>query len=426
MLEAELTVMAKRIIRITSDGKVSIQPLLLSLFCFLSFLAPLYSQQITQAEFSKKLERAYSQDDKMLAVSLIKDHRLLVKPFVNDFITGVINQELGGKTGKSRQTYSIAEKAAKDFEHIFGEKSLSIGTEYLKIWSKKQKTNKITADSLYVLGTSMRTNPQHRETAIGYYLQALDLYKEIGDERGEAEVLGGMGLIYSSIEINKSLQYYEEALTKREKVDDRQLVGNTLNSLGFVYLKLNNFSQAIFFYDKAEKLRKEINDSINLIKTKTSKAEVYLKQGELLKDTGKYPESLESLEKALVLNKSLNNNQGISEDLNQIGFVYFRLGESDTAVTKCNEALKLSMADSDTLGMAGAYNNLGVIYQNARRIEKATGYYNEALNLYEKSGDQINSLVLLNNLGTISFDLKDYNKAAEFHLRGSGNKSRPE
>jgi len=374
------------------------------------------SQKLTQAGFSEELRNAYLKNDEQLTISLIKDNRFFVKPFVNDLITETISKESKGKTGESDQVKIIAEKTAASFEKIFGEKSLTIGVTNLKTWSKEQKGKKQVADSLFAMGTSIRGNAADRDKAIRYYQQALDLYKEIGDERGEGEILGGLGLIYSN---NKDYQaampYYEEALKVREKVDDKFLMGNSLNSIGVIYNNLQNYPQALFYYDKAEALRKEISDLPGLTRTQSLKANSYLALGEMLNNSGKYPEALENLEKALQINKNLNAKSGIGDVLNQMGFVYSNLGEYDMAVEKISEAAGLMKEENNTTGLAGAYNHLGIILQMSGKFEKASEYFNNSLKIYEQANDQKNIVGVLSNLGTLLFDTKDYIKAEEYH-----------
>ncbi|MGC1391229.1 MAG: CHAT domain-containing protein [Bacteroidales bacterium] len=410
--------MAKRITAKKSNGIISI----LSLFIFflssnLVISSP-QSQKITQAKFSEELGKAYVQNNDQLADSLIKDHRLFVKPFVNDLIKESISNELKEKAAESKQATKIAEKAATGFEKIFGEKSLTIGVSYLTSWTKEQKEKKLVADSLFALGTSIRGNSVDRERAIGCYQQALDLYKEIGDERGEGEILGGMGLIYSNNkDYNTALAYYREALKVREKVDDKFLMGNSLNSIGTIYYNMQNNPQAIHFFDKAEALRKEIGDFTGLRRTQTLKAGAYLSSGEELNNSGKYPEALENIEKALEINRSINARSGIGDALNQMGFVYSNIGEYYTAVEKINEAASIMKEENDTTGLAGVYNHLGIVLQMSGKVEKALECFNKSLKIYEESKDQVNIEALLSNLGTLFFDTKDYVKAKDYLLK---------
>ena len=94
----------------------------------------------------------------------------------------------------------------------------------------------MTADSLYAIGTKFRLGNEP-EKAIDLFEKVLAFYRKIGDERGEAEVLGGFGAVYYNNvgDLSDRLQLLRKSLAKREKVDDKVLVGNTLSSIGSLY-----------------------------------------------------------------------------------------------------------------------------------------------------------------------------------------------
>jgi CHAT domain-containing protein/Tfp pilus assembly protein PilF len=427
--------------------------ILSGLFLFFIFCTANNAQvsgQLSRDQLNSELRKSLEQNDVAGIVALIKENRLLIKPFVDGLIKESITAELRGNTKEAAKLKTLGEKAAENFENTFGEKSLSIAVKYLTVWNKDQKKSKLVADSLYALGTNLRT--KEPEKAANIYQQAIEIYKNIGDERGVAEILGGFGLIYSSTDGEKSMNYYQEALKAREKVDDKVLIGNSLNSIGSVnYSFLKNYQQAIVYYGRAELIRKEIGDLPNLSRTLTNKAQAYeklaqpeqaltnyrksfeisrqsgdqarmaesqIKIGAILINLGKYPEALNNLENALKINRDLNNARGISDALNQIGFAYLKMGDYNTALGKFNESIKITKEQNDLWGLAGAYNNLAITLQNAGRTEKALEYYKNALAIYEDQKDQASVLISLNNIGTTYFDLKDYHTAEEYHKIG--------
>jgi CHAT domain-containing protein/tetratricopeptide (TPR) repeat protein len=411
--------MAKRIKVNIAKRIIFLLPGLLCIITSIPVIAYPQSQQLTQAEFTQEIYNAYIQNNDRLAISLIRDNRLFVKPFVNGLIKESILNELNGNIIDAKQKELMAGKVAKSFEEIFGEKSLRFAVEYLTSWSKQQKMDKLAADSLYDYGTSIRGTEEELEKAVGCYQKALDIYRNIGDERGEAEILGGLGLIYWNLDYEKSLSYYQDALIKREKVDDIQLIGNSLNSIGIIYsLFLNDYQKAGDYLDRAAELRAEIGDSLNLKRTLINRAEAFLKAGTYLDIIGRYPEALENLEKALEINREINSRVRIGVVLSQTGFVYSNLGDNNTAIKKIIEAEKIIKEEGDLWELAGVYNHMGVVLQKAGRIDKAYEYYNSALKIYEEEEDIYNQFAILSNLGTLFFDKKDYSMAEEYHSRG--------
>ena len=412
--------MRKQFISIRADRIAFVLSALIWIIFFNAGLAGQQVRQLTQTEFSSELIKAYTLNDEQLAISLIRDNRLFVKPAVNDLIKESIVKELKGKIKESQKAFQMAEKTATSFENIFSEKSLSIGVNYLTYWSKEQKGKKLIADSLYSEGTKYRLGNE-AEKAIDVFEQVMVLYRSIGDERGEAEVLGGLGAVYYNnvLDYQEAIKYYNDALKKREKVDDKVLIGNTLNSLGSVsYRYLQDYPQAILYYDKAEALRSEIGDMAGLLTTQSYKASALKEWGNQLNITGRYNEALDVLEKAYEIDSRLEAGSETGEVLSFMGYVYTKLGDYNTAADKLTEAVKIMKEENDTLGLAGIYNHFGIVLQRAGRTEKALEYYNSSLKIYEERNDLTNQIPVIGNLGTVFFDLKDYSKAEDYHIRG--------
>ncbi len=395
--------------------------LFLFIFCSIQFKKSdaQVASQLTAGEFNTELRQALLENNEGQITSYISGHRLFVKPFVDALIKECISKELKGSLVESRQLASIAGKTAEIFNRTFGERSLIIAVNYLTIWTKEQKEKKLLADSLYAIGTKLRLGKESTE-ALQLLQEALNMYRGIGDERGEAEVLGGIGAANFDLNDSQSaMSFYKEALVIREKVDDRQLIGSTLNGLGSVnMIFLNDYQQALQYYDKAEKIRNEIGDLSGLRTTKSYKANAYLEWGDLLTFKGNYTDALEKFNKGLEIRNELNDRSGVGEILSHIGFTFSRTGNYTEAAGKLTEAIQIAQEENDSIVMAGAYNNFGATLQKAGRIEKALDYYNKALEIYNQYSMPDMALPILNNLGTTLFDMKDYVKAEDYYRKG--------
>ncbi|MFH0841466.1 MAG: CHAT domain-containing tetratricopeptide repeat protein [Bacteroidota bacterium] len=380
------------------------------------------------------------------------NNRLLVKPFVDGLIRECIEKELKGWGVEYQGMRSILEKTAGSFDNIFREKSLLIAVNYLTVWSEDQKREKITADSLYALGTRYRLGNDY-EYAVEYFKPAMLQYKSIGDERGEAEILGSYGAInFNQSEFESALEYYRAALVKREKIDDKVLIGNTLSSIGSVYFEYyKDYDRALIYLDKAEAVRSETGETSALGRTihvkaatleekgqleraleyfrksyelnimsgaKLLAAQAALHSGQILNTIGMYPDALVELEKSITLYKEINSKPGEGNVLSQIGFVYSNLGDLNTAINKINEAAAIMKELNDMEGFAGVLNHLGIVLADAGRYEKALEYYFQSLGIFTSMEDKLLVLPVLSNIGNVYHYLKDYSKAEDYHARG--------
>jgi len=63
----------------------------------------------------------------------------------------------------------------------------------------------------------------------------LVISKEIGDRRGEGNHLENLGNAYSDLgQVEKAIEYYEQALVISKEIGDKRGEGNRLGNLGVV------------------------------------------------------------------------------------------------------------------------------------------------------------------------------------------------
>ena len=79
------------------DGVLFILIVLLYSISSIPVLANQQSQQIPRDEIKQELRQAYLNNNNLLAVSLIRNNRLLIIPFVDVFIKEILVKELKGK-----------------------------------------------------------------------------------------------------------------------------------------------------------------------------------------------------------------------------------------------------------------------------------------------------------------------------------------
>jgi tetratricopeptide (TPR) repeat protein len=83
------------------------------------------------------------------------------------------------------------------------------------------------------------------EKAIDYYEQALAIAREIGHRQGEGNHLGNLGLAYRDLgQVEKAIDYYEQALAIDREIGYRQGEGADLGNLGLAYSDLGQVEKA--------------------------------------------------------------------------------------------------------------------------------------------------------------------------------------
>lgn len=78
------------------------------------------------------------------------------------------------------------------------------------------------------------------DEALEHYNEALDIYKEIGDDEGIAKCLNNIGTTYGDLgKPDEALEYYNEALAISRKIGYQQGIANQLTNIGFTYYDMN-------------------------------------------------------------------------------------------------------------------------------------------------------------------------------------------
>ncbi len=104
-----------------------------------------------------------------------------------------------------------------------------------------------------------------------------------------------------------------------------------------------------------------------------------------------------------------------SNILNEVGIIFYRLGELDKALEYYGKALKLDEELGRKEGMAANYGNLGNVYRIKGDLDKALEYYEKALKLDEELGRKEGMAVQLGNMGTVYHTRGDFDKALEYY-----------
>ncbi|WP_199297723.1 tetratricopeptide repeat protein [Funiculus sociatus] len=259
-------------------------------------------------------------------------------------------------------------------------------------------------DQLYQQGTA-----ESLRQAIAKLNEALPLYQAVGDKKGEAVTLLGIGKIYDALgEKQKALEFYNQSLPLRRATGDKVGEGVTLNNIGRVYSDLGEKQKALEFYNQSLPLRRATGDKVGEGATLNNIGLVY-------DDLGEKQKALEFYNQSLPLRRATGDKVGEARTLNNIGRVYSDLGEKQKALEFYNQSLPLRRATGDKVGEGVTLNNIGRVYSDLGEKQKALEFYNQSLPLRRATGDKVGEGVTLNNIGGVYDALGEKQKALEFY-----------
>ena len=173
-----------------------------------------------------------------------------------------------GKVVQTAQTSSsdAAEKALNEGLQLYQQGTAEAKRGSIPKWEEALKLyqqagdNRGQAASLLGLGSAYSALGE-KQKALEYFSQSLPLFRAIGDRRGEALTLNNIGSVYADLgEKQKALEYYSQSLPLSRAVGDRGGEALTLNNIGSVYADLGEKQKALEYYSQSLPLRRATGD----------------------------------------------------------------------------------------------------------------------------------------------------------------------
>src|SRR6266542_3250387 len=159
-------------------------------------------------------------------------------------------------------------------------------------------------------------------------------------------------------------------------------------------------------YHEALELYRRASERNGEAQTLNNIGEVYWSLGEMQKALEKYNE-------VLPIWRAIGDRRGEATTLSGMGVVYRSLGDMRKALEKYNESLPIRRAIDDRSGEATTLSLMGVVYRLVGETQKALEKYNEALPIMRAIGHRRCEAEILNNIGTVYRFLGETQKALE-------------
>lgn len=207
----------------------------------------------------------------------------------------------------------------------------------------------------------------------------------------------------------KAIEYGQQALTILKNNPDFHQEISVLIDVGWAYLTLSDYENAIIYSERASKLAEKHNDREGLSQAINNLGVVAQRRDQPI-------DAINYFEQSLEIQKQLNLKKEIADSLNNLGFVYsMALTDYDRGIEYHLQALKLREELKDQEGIALSLNNLGIVHSRLGDSQKALDYLNRALELRKKLGLKARTASTLNNIGDVYMKLGQYEKSLEIN-----------
>jgi len=171
--------------------------------------------------------------------------------------------------------------------------------------------------------------------AIPYFLESYNIYKQLGDSLGLADVLNGLGVIYMrQSKYESAISYYIELIQISEKKGYDKILGKGYLNLGISYLELGDYNKAEPYLKKSLQINEKYNELYFL-------SLGYNNLGALAYKKNKFSEATDLYQEALKICEKINNTQGIASAYNNIGIIYMEEGKNNQAIESYKKAIEL-------------------------------------------------------------------------------------
>ncbi len=221
--------------------------------------------------------------------------------------------------------------------------------------------------------------------AIEYLKQALDLRRELGDKRGQAQSLYVLGnVIQQTGEPQQALPYLNESLSLRRSTGDRPGEAFTLQTIGSCYFKLGELRVALDYFQQARQIRHDIGN-------RNDEADTLMHLSMAHGGLGQRPQAIDDGEEALRLMEQVKNQRGEGEALSSLGDLLLSFGEPQQALEHYERARPMLEPSHDAEavmktigGLATAEIDLGKTREGADNARHAIEVAKQARNKAEQ------------------------------------------
>ncbi|MBN2541786.1 tetratricopeptide repeat protein [bacterium] len=255
---------------------------------------------------------------------------------------------------------------------------------------------------------------EYKKNLYDYY-EVLSYHFQKGNELSKAfDYLRLAGDKQAGLFANReALHFYERAEKVGKEILDRENIERdffeVLASEGRLYWFAGELDTAIEKNRQASNIATQIDDMSLLADTLNNIAMLYNVKGVMDK-------SLELHESALAIRRKTKDKAKITQSLMNIGVLNADQGKLDEAISYYEKALKIVKGTAVSGQTAQLYSNLGFVYLGKGKLDTSLKFYTRALKIDEKLGLSRGTAINYINIANIYNERGDFAKMEEYLL----------
>lgn len=316
--------------------------------------------------------------------------------------------QAGAQPGTVRQAYAEALSNRGEVNYAKGDLVTSRADfdQALKLFteiSDRRGEARVRLFKGYIAGTIGDT-----QKAVDQISQALNLFRAVGDKSGEGLCLTTLGLAHSqSLKKEVAVEMHHQAAQIFRTIGDRQSEATTLNALGQTYEFLKDYPTALHNYEKALQILQH-NGFVELAAVTLFKV---ARTHRLMRN---FNQALAHCQQSLKLSREAQKKRTEASALNELALIQAAQKNRAKTVAQYQRLIKFYAASSDRRGQITALNALGDFLLGLGETRMALRAYEQALPLCESTGDKVALVNNLYNLARANRELENFDDALSY------------
>ncbi|KAG9041609.1 hypothetical protein FS837_012035 [Tulasnella sp. UAMH 9824] len=240
-----------------------------------------------------------------------------------------------------------------------------------------------------------------------YFGQSLKVAESVGDERGRARALKGIGSAFGlQDEYSKAEEAYIQARSIYSEIGDQLGLAGAVENLGDVYQSRSEYPKAEESYIQARDIYSRFGDQLGFARSVDSLGDVYCMRGEHSQAEDAYVQARE-------IYSQLGYLLGFAQSVKSLGNVYYMRGEHSQAEDFYIQARDVYSQIGERLGFAQSLHGLGDLYRSRGEYSKAEESYLQAREIYSRIGNQLGFAHSFEGMGQVYAARREHAKAEE-------------
>ncbi len=216
------------------------------------------------------------------------------------------------------------------------------------------------------------------------YRDGMKLSTELEDYNGLAEAHRGLGYMHwRRGEHEKAISHYDKGIKFGKKLKDRSIVSIVFIELGNIYNYQGDWERAIKFYNRSiQNLKKLDIQHSHHQRLRQEMARAYNNLGDIHIKKQAWDKAIDYFEKSEKIAKEIGDAHMRAWSIFNAGECYAKKHELEQATDNCQKALKL-LGKDDKIGIAATYKILGIINRLEKNWNVSNKYFQNSIKMFK-------------------------------------------